>query len=174
MPHAVPQTHSQRPRSQHSQSHRPPRTLMLVGIALLIGVVLMIKYQVQSNPPPATSLAQFTSGQHELPETQLNHLLDEGRPTLAFFRSNTCVRCIEMTRTIAQVFPEFATTVSLVDVDVYDQRNAALIQKVGIQVIPTLIFFDHTGAGQVVAGGMPADELRTELQELAQGVADAY
>ncbi len=174
MPHAIPRTHAQHPRSQHSQSHRPPRTLMLVGIVLLIGVVLMIKHQVQSNPPPVTDLARFTGEQHELPETRLNRLLDEGRPTLAFFHSNSCVQCVEMTQTIAQVFPEFATTLSLVDVDVYDQRNASLLQKARIQMIPTVIFFDHTGAGRVAVGSIPADQLRADLQELAEGAANAY
>lgn len=169
MSQAVPQTHSQR-----SQSQRPPRTLMLVGIVLLIGVVLMIKHQVQSNQPPVTDLAQFTGGQMELPETQLDRLLDEGRPTLAFFHSDSCVQCVEMTRTIAQVFPEFADTLDLVDVDVYDQRNASLLQKARIQVIPTVIFFDHTGAGRVAIGSMQVDQLRTDLQELVEGAANAY
>jgi thiol:disulfide interchange protein len=70
---------------------------------------------------------------------------------------------------VAQVYPEFSSTVTLVDVNVYDEYNAALLQRVGLQYIPTLIFYDHTGKGQVSVGVMEDEQLRQTLAALAGG-----
>lgn len=105
----------------------------------------------------------------ELPEAQLEHLLTAGRPTLAFFHSNNCVQCIKMMGVVEQVYPEFDDSVALVDVNVYDNRNASLLQRARIQAIPTQIFFDRTGQGMVVMGAMTPDQFRERMQALAGG-----
>ena len=95
--------------------------------------------------------------------------LSAGTPTLAFFHSLTCDSCKEMTAIVAEVYPDYADAVALVDVDVYDERNAALLRSAGIRAIPTVIFFDHNGASKVHMGVVPADDLRQILAAMAQG-----
>ena len=56
---------------------------------------------------------------------------------------------------------------TLVDIDVYDPINEPLLDKVGLQYIPTLIFFDNQGQGETYVGVMHAGELRERLATLA-------
>lgn len=105
----------------------------------------------------------------ELPQAHLDRLMEEKQPIFAFFHSNTCYQCAEMVKIVEQVYPDFATQVALVDVNVYDDANQALLQQAGIRVIPTLIFIDRTGQGQGATGLMPAEDLREVLTALAAG-----
>jgi len=175
-------------RKQHKQ-HKPGRSKtavmqlgILVGVLLLIGVVLVVKMQkppadasaiawdITATEPPVTATAasvQLSPTPALLPEAQLDQLLAAGKPTLAFFHSTTCVPCIKMTQIVQEVYPEFADSVALVDVNVYDKRNASLLQRARIRAIPTLIFIDRTGQGQGYMGVMEPDALREQLQALA-------
>jgi len=105
----------------------------------------------------------------ELPEAQLGRLLAAGKPTLAFFHSNNCKQCIKMMEVVAQVCPEFEDSVALVDVNVYDKANARLLQAAGIRAIPTQIFYNSSGKGQVVLGAMEPEQFRAYLRSLAGG-----
>ncbi len=109
-----------------------------------------------------------TTAPQPLPEVQLDRYLADGQPILAFFHSNTCDKCIQMTKIVEQVYPDFTDRVALVDVNVYDQRNQNLLQRAGIQVIPTLIFIGRDQQGQGYTGVMPAEALREQLEVLAQ------
>ena len=132
--------------------------LAVLGVIVLLGITVYAKQQAQ---PVATT--------SELPETQLARLLAQGKPTLAFYHSNTCDQCIQMTRIVQQVYPEFAGSVALVDVNVYDNRNTILLQKVRIRYIPTLIFYDRAGQAQTSVGVMEPTTLRQQLQALRGG-----
>ena len=68
---------------------------------------------------------------------------------------------------VGEVYPEFASSVALVDVNVYDERNTTLLQQVRLQFIPTLIFYDQDGTAEVVVGVIQAGELRQKLTLLA-------
>lgn len=105
----------------------------------------------------------------ELPDAQLDRHLTAGKPTLAFFHSNNCVQCIKMMEVVEQVYPEFDDSVALVDVNVYDQANARLLQVARIRAIPTQIFFDRSGQGTVIMGAMTPDQFREQMQTLAGG-----
>ena len=74
-----------------------------------------------------------------------------------------------MMDTVAQVYPEFTDSVTLVDVNVYDEQNQALLKRVELQYIPTLIFFDRSGQGEVSVGVMEAEQLKQTLASLAAG-----
>lgn len=74
-----------------------------------------------------------------------------------------------MMGTVAQVYPELSSTVTLVDVNVYDEYNTAPLQRVGLQYIPKVIFYDDTGKGQVSVGVMEDEQLRQTLAGLAGG-----
>jgi len=146
-----------RPKKANGQ----PRILILAGVLALAAAVLLLK----GDKSPAAG----NSDAGELPAAQLQTALSEGRPTLAFFHSTTCYQCIEMTGIVAEVYPEFGDSIALVDVNVYDERNAALLQQMRIQYIPTLIFYDRTGKGRIAVGVMGAVELRLALAALAEG-----
>lgn len=91
------------------------------------------------------------------------------RPTLAFFHSRSCDSCIEMMRVVGEVYPEFEGTLALVDVDVYDARNTALLHRARIAAIPTLLLVDASGQEQRYLGVMDAAHLRERLSALAGG-----
>ncbi len=105
----------------------------------------------------------------ELPEAHLERMMAEGQPILAFFHSYTCYQCTEMDKLVQQLHPDFAGQVALVDVNVYDDANRALLQRAGISVIPTMIFIDRAGAGQVYTGMMAVEELRDLFVTVAEG-----
>jgi thiol:disulfide interchange protein len=62
-----------------------------------------------------------------------------------------------------------ADRIALVDVDVYDERNASLVRSAGVRAIPTLIFFDKSGSSQMHLGVMEAGKLRQALARLGAG-----
>ena len=141
---------------------RAPQFLIVGAVIVLIGLVLLFKQDRQTPVSPVATT-------DELPAAQLDRALAEKRPTLAFFHSNTCLQCTIMMETVDQVYPDFAEKVVLVDINVYDEENQALLQRVGLQYIPTLIFYDQTGQGQVSVGVMEAEQLRQTLATLAEG-----
>lgn len=179
--------------ARHQQQVKLWQFLILGGVALGVIAILLIKQTptLETTPlsvagapaaipqtastaaspsAPAAAAAPFGPvAPTELPEVQLMRALEKGRPTLAFFHSQTCDSCKEMTAIVQEVYPAFAGSVALVDVDVYDERNAGLLRSIGIRAIPTVVFFDHTGAGKMQIGVMPADDLRQVLSELQQG-----
>lgn len=134
----------------------------MVGVLALAVVVLLLKGGNNDQP-------QATTVSGDLPADQLQNALAERRPTLAFFHSNNCQQCIVMMEIVGQVYPEFANSIVLVDVNVFDERNAPLLQKVGLQYIPTLIFYNRAGQGQVSVGVMETEQLRQTLATLAGG-----
>jgi len=147
-----------RPKKANTQ----PRILILAGVLVLAAAVLLLKGGSKDS-------AAGNANAGELPAAQLQAALSEHRPTLAFFHSTTCHQCIEMTGIVAQVYPEFGDSIALVDIDVYNERNDALLQQVRIQYIPTLILYDRAGNGRIAVGVMEAAELRQALAALAEG-----
>lgn len=121
----------------------------------------------QPDVDPATPAAIDLNGLS--PEEQVDHLLAAGQPVFAFFHSNTCQQCIDMTGIVNQVYPDFIGQVYLVDVNVYDQQNQNLLRRANLRVIPTLIFVDRSGQSWGYTGVMPADALREQLNTLAGG-----
>lgn len=146
------------PKKIRHKPSRLPQFLILGGVVLLVLVVLAFKDRSQPETPSSTSM---------LPEAQLERAVRAGKPALAFFHSNNCQQCLIMIETVDRVFPEFASSVDLVDINVYDSENEPLLQKVGLQYIPTLVFFDQYGQSQTYVGVMETDELRQRLKSLA-------
>lgn len=68
---------------------------------------------------------------------------------------------------VAQVHPEFQEQVVLIDVDVYDQRNANILRREALQAIPTLVFYNRAGERYLHIGVLPADQLRNVFQTLS-------
>ena len=146
----------------HKKTNLLPRILVVAGVLTLAAVLLLLK-------AGSNNQAQTTAVAGDLPADQLQNALTEHRPTLAFFHSNNCHQCIVMMETVSQVYPGFADAVALVDVNVYDERNAQFLRDIRIQYIPTLIFYDRTGQEQVSVGVMEAEQLRQTLATLVGG-----
>jgi len=149
------------PKKHHRKPSRLPQILAVCGLVLLVVVILLLKEKPSAVVPSA--------GLNELPEAQLQRALSQNRPTLAFFHSDNCQQCIVMMDTVDQVYPEFRESVTLVDVNVYDERNQPLIERVRLQYIPTLILFDQNGQGQTHVGVMESSQLSAALAKLAAG-----
>lgn len=185
-------THAAKPApNRHQQQVKLWQFLILGGVALGVIAILLLKQTPTLETTPlsvagaqtaVTATASTAASARvagavplgpaappELPEVQLMRALESGTPTLAFFHSLTCDSCKEMTAIVQEVYPAFAGSVALVDVDVYDARNAGLLRSIGIRAIPTVVFFDRTGAGKMQIGVMPAADLRQVLSELQQG-----
>jgi thiol:disulfide interchange protein len=138
---------------------RMPHFLVLGVVILLVMVILMLK---DMSKPEATASTGV------LPEKQLEQAVRAGRPALAFFHSTSCDQCIKMIKTVGEVFPEFDESVDLVDVNVYDSKNELLLDRVGVELIPMLVFYDRYGQPEKVVGVMEADVLRQHLSALLE------
>lgn len=139
----------------------PPlvRLLLLIGIVLIVAVML-----IQKNQP----LAVEKNLTDQTAEVRFDQYLESGQPVFLFFHSNNCQSCIEMIAIVDVVYPEFADTIALVDVDVYDKANQNLLQRAKVYSIPTQIFIDSSGQGKVLPGVMSPDDLRSQLNELVK------
>ena len=126
-----------------------------------------VQTQETASLAQAEALDAAEAPSDELPEPQLDRLLAEGQPTLAFFHSNNCVQCIKMMEVVDHIYPDFDGPVALVDVDVYDQRNSSLLRRAGIRAIPTQIFFDSQHRDELIVGPMTPEDFREKLQALA-------
>jgi thiol:disulfide interchange protein len=134
---------------------QPSTLLILTGVILLLIAIFTLKGGGDAPVSSAPSL-----------EEQLDQALKNGRPTFVFLHSLECIPCKEMMEVVAQVYPEFQETVVLIDVDVYDPRNANLLQRERLQAIPTLVFYDAKGERQVMLGVLQPEQFRATLQTL--------
>ena len=148
-------TQSKRTKSKHPKSKRPSTILILAGIALLVLAVIAIKSKDQ-DPGAPVSLEE----QYEL-------ALQEKQPTFVFLHSLDCIPCKEMMEVVAEVQPEFEGQVALIDVDIYQQSNLNIMRREGLQMIPTLVFYDRQGTRQVQVGVLQPDQLRAVLQTIS-------
>jgi thioredoxin-like negative regulator of GroEL len=133
---------------------------LLVASGVILAALLILAIKKEPEVPPVSS---------DPPVIQLESALTEGKPVLAFYHSNNCDSCLQMIDTVNQVYPEFAGTVVLVDVNVYDPQNESLLRKVGLQYIPTLVFYHPSGQIEKFVGVMEKEQLRQALIDLAGG-----
>ena len=155
---------NKRTKSKKKQNHLQI-PIVLVVLAL-VAVVLLLK---PDKTPAQTATPQSAVSTSDIPAVQLQNALAQKHPTLAFFHSNNCHQCQVMMETVAQVYPEFNNSITLVDINVYDKRNESLLRQVGLQYIPTLIFYNRAGKEQVSVGVMEAEKLRQTLAALTTG-----
>jgi len=154
-----------------------PRAAIIGGVVLLAAITILgAKGAKSAGDAPATAAARPASAQAiataasgGTAEAQLGRLLAAGQPVLGFYHSTNCAKCKEMMAIVAKVYPEFESTVGLVDVDVYDKTNTKLLQVARIYAIPTQIFYAKSGQQETVLGVMAEEALREKLQTLAGG-----
>jgi thiol:disulfide interchange protein len=91
----------------------------------------------------------------------------EHRPFLVYFYSQTCEQCREMEAILSEVHPEFSGAVPLLEVDISNRADKALVQSAGVMAVPSLAFYDSAGQKRLIVGVMPAGTLRDHLQALS-------
>lgn len=146
-------------KSHSGKTNFLPTILILAGIIIVVTVVFLLK----NEPEPKPNLTA------QSPETQLDWYLENEKPVFVFFHSTTCKTCTDMMVIVDQVYPEFKDQVGLVDVDVYAAWNEDLLRQARITNIPTQVFINGNGEMKTMIGGMPSEELRVQLQALAEG-----
>jgi thiol:disulfide interchange protein len=143
------------PKGKHTQRKQPSTLLVFAGIVLLVLAVMTIK---NGNQAPAAPISL---------EEQYEQALQEKQPTFVFLHSLDCIPCKAMMEVVAEVQPEFEGQVVLIDVDVYQESNINIMRREGLQMIPTLVFYDRQGQRQVQVGVLQADQLRVVLQGIS-------
>lgn len=178
---------SQKKNQRTARQHTPALPLTPWQIGVLMGVVALIVVVLWAKGRPAeseaatavtpeagvmveaTPPADLAPRAGESSEAHLDRMMAEGQPTLAFFHSTSCYQCTEMIKIVDEVYPDFANEIALVRVNVYDAANRSLLQRAGIQVIPTLIFINSGGQGSGTTGVMSAEQLRETFTALLAG-----
>jgi len=145
----------------HRKPSRLPQFLAILGVVVLVLAVFIFKEIKQEASP--------TADPNMSDEVKLDRALADHQPVLAFYHSNNCKQCLIMIETVNDVYPEFSTSLVLVDVNVYDPKNQNLLQRVGLQFIPTLIFYNRDGQAQTQVGVIEAEQLRQTLAALVEG-----
>jgi len=102
--------------------------------------------------------------------TRLEALREQGRPVVVFFHSPACSSCKQVQQTLAAVYPAYRETVFLLDVDTTDTRERELVERTGVQITPTLLLVNASGAEKLLVGEISTADLRAELDALAGGV----
>ena len=160
--------------------------LVIASIAVVIlGIVLLKDRQeptvtlsaAQGGSPAAVSGPAAVSNPEAVngpfrsvqPADQLTQALAGGKPALVFMHSTTCQSCKDMMKVVDQVYPEFAGQVALVDVDVNDNANGPLMQKLGLRYIPTIVVYNREGKASQNVGAMKPDAFRAFLRQRALG-----
>jgi len=160
--------------------------LVIASIAVVIlGIVLLKDRQeptvtlsaAQGGSPAAVSGPAAVSNPEAVngpfrsvqPADQLTQALAGGKPALVFMHSTTCQSCKDMMKVVDQVYPEFAGQVALVDVDVNDNANGPLMQKLGLRYIPTIVVYNREGKASQNVGAMKPDAFRTFLRQRGLG-----
>jgi len=157
--------HPRRGAGQRARRSRSRRRARILRPLVFVGVLLLTVAAILALKPESRSAA----GSPVARETDLDVALSSGRPVVVFLHSLDCVPCRQMMNVVAEVHPEFEKSVTLLDVDVYNQGNYPILRREKLQAIPTLVFYDRQGTRSVSIGVISADELRVRLKTLAEG-----
>lgn len=154
--------------------------LVFASLAVIVLGIALLKDQrqpavaltaAQASNPAAMSGPAAVNGPFKpiSPSDQLDQALAAGQPVLVFMHSTNCQSCIDMMKVVNQVYPEFAGQIALVDVDVYDDANGPLMQRLGLRYIPTVVAFSREGKASQNVGAMKSDAFRNFLRQSALG-----
>ena len=114
------------------------QTLAWTAAALLVGGGLMTALVNLSQPAPEAASAAPV-------QDVVQVALQAGKPTVAEFGANACASCREMKPVLEALRREHGDRIAVVEVDLIAQRAGDYIQRYGIQLMPTQVFFDASG-----------------------------
>lgn len=149
------------PKRHSHKTSNLPQVLAIGGLVLIILAIFTFKGNLQAAEP--------TEEPNMSNEAKLDLALAEHAPVMAFYHSTNRQQCLIMIDFVNEDYPEFSTTVELVDINVHAPNNSSLLQRVGLQYIPTMIFYDREGQSVTRVGVMEAEELHQTLINLVQG-----
>lgn len=109
-----------------------------IAAALLVGGGLVTALTNLSQTAPTVTAAAPVQDMVQL-------ALQAGKPTVAEFGANACAQCREMKPVLEALRREHGSRIAVVEVDLIKQRAEGYIQRYGIQLMPTQVFFDASG-----------------------------
>lgn len=134
------------------------------GVAL-VGAGLVTALVLNTEVPATTVSAAAPAGQPAAADDVVQRALRAGKPTVAEFGANACAQCREMKPVLEALRREHGERIAVVNVDLIAQKEANYIQRYGIQLMPTQIFFDAQGReiGRNL-GKLSGEEILARLQ----------
>ncbi len=115
----------------------------VTGIALLTLAALL--WGCGGTDPAVTTDSSVASTVSTTPPQTVSPIKGTGLPQLVDIGSNSCVPCQMMAGELEELAQQYAGSVEVVILDVYDKANEALVREVGVRVIPTQLFIGPDG-----------------------------
>jgi thioredoxin 1 len=76
-------------------------------------------------------------------EEEFKKAIASGKPVLVDFGANSCIPCRQMRPVLKEIGTEYSAKAKILVIDVYKFQDLA--RQYGVQLIPTLVFFDSKG-----------------------------
>jgi thiol-disulfide isomerase/thioredoxin len=151
------------------------RTVVIAGLFIIIVVFGFSYYSKKSpSPPPSNQQASNSATPTESTASAGSAALIEqarknGESMWLFFRSTTCVPCVDMQKIFDQIQPEYQGKVRFIAIDVNDRKNIEIIKTWKIQYIPTSFIIDSAGkVSYQNVGVIPVENLKKELNKVVK------
>lgn len=148
--------------------------IAIVAVVLL-ALVAVLALRGLGSPDPAVQPAvpggagQPAPGAGPDPVAAYEQALEAGKPIYVLFHSASCPACIEITQASVDVRPDYADSITFVDVTTSDPRSRPLFTEFSFQYIPTLFFLAPDGSVlDQHTGPLSEADLRTRLDALAE------
>lgn len=141
------------------------RWMVVTGGVALLGAGLVTALALSTDVPAPVASATTSAGEAAAADDAVQRALRAGKPTVAEFGANACAQCREMKPVLEALQREHGDRIAVVNVDLIAQREHHYIQRYGIQLMPTQIFFDAQGReiGRNL-GKLPGAEILARLQ----------
>ncbi|MDD5393206.1 MAG: thioredoxin family protein [Thiothrix sp.] len=89
------------------------------------------------------STVQLSTKAHAIEGDMVAQALQQGKPTIAEFGSDSCRTCQEMSKVLNQLEQDYATQLSVAHVNIVKEPDYA--KQYHIMLMPTQVFFDANG-----------------------------
>jgi len=76
---------------------------------------------------------------------ELDHLLDNNRPTLLQFYSNYCIGCMSVESELEELELDISTTHDILRVDIHTDFGREIREVLGVSYTPEFVLYDPTG-----------------------------
>lgn len=144
-----------------------PWKLAVVGVVLLaVGGALALKTSEEQGPVPRSEIPYDASAPVPVePVPESYEASEPGLPRLVALGAGSCIPCRAMAPIRAELRREYAGRLEVDFYDVWKDREAGF--HFGVQVIPTLIYYD--AAGRELGrqqGYLPKDVILTSMENL--------
>lgn len=141
----------------------PRGLIVLVIVAALFG---LLAAKTLSDRPSESDPAGVSTYRGD-PVSAYEEALAGDKPIYVLFHSLTCDPCIQISAVVDQVVPEYADSVTFVNVITDDPGGQELASRFEFQYIPTSFFISSDGeVADSFTGVLNAEDLRSRLDAL--------